>query len=223
MSIHLQKEIDKLKKKLLSVSALVEENLRTAVQSITKYSDKKLETAREVDDKIDNLEVEVEEECLKILALHQPVATDLRFIVAVLKINNDLERASDLAVNIVKQSRHMHKKEIKGVDFDFKEMCEKVQKMVKNSLDSLVNLNPDLARQVRESDDEVDDIHKEMYQHIEKEFKNPSSDAGYMMNLMQISRNLERIADLATNIAEDVIYMIEGKIVRHTSDDDSVH
>ncbi|MBN2134127.1 MAG: phosphate signaling complex protein PhoU [Acidobacteria bacterium] len=215
MAIHLQRELDKLKKKLLSVGALVEENVRNSVDIINNYSDEKLQKIRMNDDKIDEYEVDVEEDCLKILALHQPVAVDLRFIVAVLKINNDLERASDQAVNIAKHSKHANTKSKDGVEFDFSDMGKKAQMMLKNSLDALVNFDYDLAQSVRKADDEVDDIHKEMYKILEEKFMKCSGDAGYMMNIMQISRNLERIADLATNIAEDVIYMIEGKIVRH--------
>lgn len=218
MTVHLQREIEKLKKMLLSVGALVEKNVLTAIISINNFSDEILAEAKEVDDKIDNLEVEVEEECLKILALHQPVAIDLRFIVAVLKINNDLERVSDLAVNIIKQRGYQELKEGSKIDFDFESMAEKVRLMLKNSLDALVNLDAALAHDVIEADDEVDDIHKEMYKFLDREIKTSHEAAANMVNQMQISRSLERIADLATNIAEDVIYMIDGKIVRHVSD-----
>jgi phosphate transport system protein len=218
MSVLMEREIDKLKKKIMSIGTLVEENVRRSIQTIKNMDKKIVDEVNEIDDKIDQWEVEIEEECLKILALHQPVAIDLRFIIAVLKINNDLERVGDHAVNIVNQSLALHQKHSGSIDFDFTEMVEKVQMMLKNSLDALVNLDTGLAQKVRIADDEVDDLHRQMYVKVEESIKKDKESTGYMMNLMQISRNLERIADLSTNIAEDVIYMIQGDIIRHRPD-----
>lgn len=215
MSVLMEREIDKLKKKILSVGTLVEENVRRSIQTIKNMDKKLVEEVLSIDDKIDQCEVDVEEECLKILALHQPVAIDLRFIIAVLKINNDLERVGDHAVNIVNQTIVMHQKHPARLDFDFTEMVEKAQQMLKNSLDALVNLDSELAKKVMIADDEVDDLHRQMYTKVEETIKSDIESTGYMMNMMQISRNLERIADLSTNIAEDVYYMINGDIIRH--------
>lgn len=218
MSVLMEREIDKLKKKILSIGTLVEENVRRSIQTINKMDEKIVEEVLSSDDRIDQCEVEIEEECLKILALHQPVAIDLRFIIAVLKINNDLERVGDHAVNIVNQTIALHKKNPSRLDFDFREMVDKVQLMLKNSLDALVNLDAQLARKIMVADDEVDELHRQMYVKVEESIKKDRESTGYMMNMMQISRNLERIADLSTNIAEDVYYMITGDIIRHRGD-----
>ena len=163
MAQHLHREITNLKKKILSLSALVEEAVKTAVRSIAQ-SDVALATyVIDHDFEIDQMEVEVEEECLKILALHQPVAIDMRFIVAVLKINNDLERIGDLAVNVAEQGEYLAAHEKVSIAFDFAGMSEKVQSMLRKSLDALVNMDPELAHTVCASDDEVDAINRRMY------------------------------------------------------------
>jgi phosphate transport system protein len=174
--------------------------------------------AREIIDRdfeIDEVEVEVEEECLKILALHQPVAVDLRFITAVIKINSDLERIGDEAVNIAQRVRTIAKRPKLDIPFDYSEMTEKTASMLKMSLDALVNLDLDLAVQVCVLDDEVDAFEEQAYNAIKQAIKDNPGRVAYLTNLFLISRHLERIADHATNIAEDVIYMIEGEIVRH--------
>jgi len=219
MSKHLEREVERLKKRILSLSAFVEENVRKAVWSI---AERKVELAREViesDVEVDKQEIEVEEECLKILALHQPVAIDLRFIVAVLKINNDLERVGDLAVNIAKRAVFLTTQEQVDVPSDFLRMSQKAQLMLHQSLDSLVNLDAQLAREVCAADDEVDEMNRQMHGQIQEGIRNHPEQVASLIHLLGASRRLERIADHATNIAEDVIYMIEGEIVRHRVED----
>ena len=163
------------------------------------------------------VEVEVEEECLKILALHQPVAADLRFIVAVLKINNDLERIGDLAVNIA--SRAIKLSAIKTQPealIDFQDLESKVQQMLRRSLESLVNLNEEIAKSVCSSDDAIDDINRSIHKQVIQATREHPNDVERFIILLSVSKNLERIADHATNIAEDVLYMIRGEIVRHS-------
>jgi phosphate transport system protein len=171
------------------------------------------------DIQIDRTEVEVEEECLKVLALHQPVAIDLRFIVAVLKINNDLERIGDLAVNIAERSYFLASQPEINVSFDFTEMSNNTEAMLNKSLDALVNLSPALAHEVCISDDVIDNINRQMYLKIQDEIIKHPDRITALIHLLSISRHLERIADHATNIAEDVIYMIEGEIVRHKTEE----
>lgn len=219
MTKHFQNELERLKKKLLSLSCIVEESVEKAVRSI---SNRDAQLAREVienDDSIDLMEVEVEEECLKILALHQPVAVDLRFVVAVLKINNDLERIGDLAVNIAERSAYLSQKEPIEMPFDFATMEKKTRLMLKKALDSLIQMDLETANEVGASDDEVDAINREMYAQVSKGLRESPDQADRLIHCLSISRHLERIADYATNIAEDVIYMIEGKIVRHQPED----
>lgn len=218
MSLHLQREIEDLKKRVLSLSALAEESVQKAVSSL---SSKDAALAHEViaeDSVIDRMEVEVEEECLKILALHQPVATDLRFIVAVLKINNDLERIGDLSVNIAERALFLHTVESVPAPFDFPGMARKAQSMLSRALDSLVNLDAQAARQVCVDDDEVDEINRTMYRQVQEGIEQYPDWIDCYIHLLGVSRHLERIADHATNIAEDVIYMIEGEIVRHRTE-----
>lgn len=221
MAGHFIKEIEKLKTQILELSAVVEEDLRRAVRSIEERDASLAEKVIEADSQIDRQEVDVEEECLKILTLYQPVATDLRFVIAVLKINNDLERIGDLAVNIAERAIFLSTMPPSLVPLDFARMMEKVQEMVKKSLDSLVRLDAALAREVCADDDVVDDLNREMYELIKEGIRrNPTKDnINVMIHLLSVSRHLERIADHATNIAEDLIYMIEGEIVRHRTED----
>ena len=219
MSKHFRTEIDGLKKKLLSLSAVVEESVRQAVRAVQERSTALAQQVIESDYQIDLTEVEVEEDCLKILALYQPVAGDLRFIVAVLKINNDLERIGDLAVNIAERAAFLAMKEPVDIPFDFPGMAEKAQAMLRKSLDALVNLDPALAREVCIADDEVDEINRAMYKQVKDGIRRHLSDLTSLIHLLNISCHLERIADLATNIAEDVIYMVEGQIIRHRTED----
>jgi phosphate transport system protein len=219
MTVHMQKEIENLKTKLLSLCAVVEKSLCLAVQSARERDGVLARSVIDDDIKIDQIEVDVEEECLKILALHQPVAIDLRFIITALKINNDLERIGDLAVNIAERSEYLATQEPIGAPFDFDTMAEKTQWMLTESLDSLVDMDGKRAFKVLAADDQIDAINREMYKRIEASIAAHPSWTGRLLHLLSISRYLERVADHTTNIAEDVIYMVEGKIVRHKAED----
>lgn len=219
MSVHLQGEIEKLKKKVVSLGTEVEYNLIKAVQSLETRDIALGEKTVASDRNIDLREVDLEEECLKILALHQPVAIDLRFVIAVLKINNDLERIGDLAVNIAERSVFISSQPPVNAPFDFTGMAEKTKAMLRNSLESLVNMDSKLARQVCKDDDDVDAINREMYGQVQDGIRANIEDMECLINYLGASRHLERIADLATNIAEDVIYMVDGEIIRHKTED----
>jgi phosphate transport system protein len=215
MAKHFDRELEKLKKKILSLGALVEERVYLAIKAIESRDPDLAEKIIRLDHEIDETEVEVEEECLKILALYQPVAIDLRFIVAVIKINNDLERIGDEAVNIAERIQSIAKRSNYSFNFDYTEMAEIAAAMLKQSLDALVNLDIDTAFRVLTLDDEVDDIQSKAYSQIKQAMREHPKEMTYLINLYLISRHLERIADHATNIAEEVIYLIEGEIVRH--------
>jgi len=215
MTKHYQKEIDKLKKQLLHLTATVEERVQAAVSSVMEKDENLAREVIDGDHEIDLMEVELEEELLKILALHQPVAIDLRFIVAALKINSDLERIGDLAVNIAERAHRLSLFQVRSAPFRLEEMLGLVMGMVKGSTDALINLDVDLARTICDTDDQVDDVHREAYKNVLSRIREYPEQADFYMSLVSISRNLERIADHATNIAEDVIYMVEGEIVRH--------
>ena len=215
MTKHFNRELEKLKKLILSLGAMVEEEVRMAIKAIEL---KDAEIAKKIiidDHRIDEMEVDIEEECLKILALHQPVAVDLRFIVAVIKINNDLERIGDEAVNIAERVESLAKRKSSSFYYDYSKMAQKAENMLKMSLDALVNLDIDVVFKVLIKDDEVDDIQGEVYQLTKQALRQNTDDVAFLINQYLISRHLERIADHATNIAEEVIYLIEGEIVRH--------
>jgi len=215
MPKRLQKELEKIKKRILSLGGMVEERVSMAKRAIDSIDRTLANQIMKTDYEIDELEVEVEEECLKILALHQPVAVDLRFLVAVIKINNDLERIGDQAVNIAERVENISKRPRLDLSLDYEHMAEKATSMLRMSLDALVNLDLDLAFQVLTLDDEVDHMEREMYDYIKEEIRKKPDAAGYLINFLFISRHLERIGDHSTNIAEEVIYLIEGEIVRH--------
>ena len=215
MAKHFQRELEKIKRMILSLGTIVESRVRDAREAIESLDADISERIVKSDYEIDEMEVEVEEECLKIIALHQPVAVDLRFLVAVIKINNDLERIGDQAVNVAQRIQTIAKKEKMDFVFDYTEMAEKVEVMLKMSLDALVNFDIDIAFKVMTLDDEVDAIKHEAYRRIREVIRDHSSHVEYLINMLLISRHLERMADHATNIAEEVVYMIEGEIVRH--------
>jgi phosphate transport system protein len=222
MPKRLQRELEKVKKSVLSLGAMVEERIRMSIKAIETWDAVLAEEIIRRDYEIDELEVEVEEECLKILALHQPVAIDLRFLIATIKINSELERIGDEAVNIANRVRNIAKRQKLQLSFDFSIMAEKASAMLRSSLDALVNLDIDLAFRVLTLDDEVDHMHREIYDKIKELMSQRPDSSGYLINLYTISRHLERLADHSTNIAEEVIYLIEGEIVRHGRWGDSV-
>lgn len=215
MTKHFLKELEKIKKQILTLGFMVEEQVQMAVEAVGNND---TDLARKIirkDLEIDEKEVEIEEECLKVLALHQPVAIDLRFLIAVIKINNDLERIGDQAVNIAERVGITAKSERMDFFFDYSSMGAKAQAMLKMSLDALINMDDDVAWKVVRLDDEVDRIKKDAYDRIKSAMKAHPDKIGYLINLLLISRHLERMADHTTNIAEEVIYLIEGEIVRH--------
>jgi len=219
MPVHLEREIEKLKKDILTLGAMAELSVREATLAIRNHDEVLAQNVIEKDIRIDEMEVEIEESCLKILALHQPVAIDLRFIIAVLKINNDLERVGDLAVNVAERAAFLATQPPVDISFDFVSMASKAQQMLKESLDALVNLSADIARRVCASDNEIDAMNRQMYLIVQDAICRNPQQIESLIHMLSASRHLERIADHATNIAEDIIYMIEGEIVRHKAEE----
>ncbi|MCX5859986.1 MAG: phosphate signaling complex protein PhoU [Proteobacteria bacterium] len=215
----LQGELNELKKILLKLAAIVEDGVILAVKSIAERDAGLATRIIDEDIEIDHMEVNLEEDCLKLLALYQPVAIDLRFIVAALKINNDLERIGDLSVNIAERTVFLVTQEKVDFPFDFPAMAETVKKMVRKSLDAFVKIDKDLAHEVLIVEEGVDLLHRDMYGKIEAVIRTNPAQIQTYISLLGVSRNLERIADHATNIAEDVIYMAEGRIIRHGKED----
>lgn len=215
MTKHLVRDLVNLKKLLLEVGAMVEEATNKAITALTQ---RRADVAAEViesDDEIDSKEVLIEEECLKILALHQPVASDLRFVIAALKVNNDLERMGDQAVNIAERAAALAELPPIEIPLNVDRMADVVKTMVRSSLDAHVNLDTELALSVGRMDDEVDDLNREVFAIMQEAMSRDQSLIARAVHYLSASRDLERIADLATNVAEDVVFMVEGEVIRH--------
>lgn len=215
MHPHLAPAFRRLKKSLFTLSAAIEENLYLGLKSVLEGDTALAVQVRARDLEIDLMEVDFEEECLKVLALYQPVAVDLRFVAAILKINNDLERIGDLAVNIADHAQVFAGKDPVDTAQSLLKMAEMAQSMLRRSLDAVVSMDARLAREVLADDDEVDRLHHENAATFRAEIRQAGDKIDVLFPLVVISKHLERVADHATNIAEDVIYMVDGEIVRH--------
>jgi phosphate transport system protein len=215
MVIHLRKDMEALERKLLYLAAQVEEAVR---RSMTALLERRPDLAKAVidgDDEIDRREVEIEEDCLKVLALHQPVATDLRFVASCLKINNDLERVGDLCCNIAERALSLSAMRLLPISTRFRTMMEDAADMLRDSLDAFVRSDAAVAREICRRDDRVDRANREIIEGLLTTMHEDPTAVDQAMELISVSKNLERIADHATNIAEDVVYMVEGDIIRH--------
>ncbi len=215
MSGHLQREIEKIKTNILSLGAMVEDRFQRAIYAVKTGDLALAQKIIDTDIEIDAREIEVEEECLKILALYQPVAMDLRFLVAVIKINNDLERIADYAANIAKRFKTSFK-DPRKFKYDYTAMANQAAKMLRMSLDALVHLDVDMAYKVRDMDKQVNIMRNDAYGSMKKDIQLHPEMVNEIINMYLISRHLERIGDHTTNIAEEVIYLIEGEIIRHS-------
>ena len=215
MAKHLQRDLGDLKKELLASGSLVEEALNHAIEALVNRRINLAEVVIDGDYQINQKENQIEEECLKILALHQPVAADLRFIISVLKVNNDLERIGDLAVNIAERAVYLSAHEPLKATLNFPRMADGARKMVRKSLDALIGMDANLARIVLTMDDEIDNLNREMYTTLQDLMHQSPECIERAVQTLSVSRYLERIADLSTNIAEDVVFMVEGELIRH--------
>jgi phosphate transport system protein len=215
MTKHFHRDLENLQKAILSLSSLVEDMIDGAGRCLLESQ---LELARQVieaDQQVDQREVTIEEECLKMLALHQPVAIDLRRIAAVLKINHDLERIGDLAVNIVQRADCLHQRPDFPMPAKLEHMARLATSMVRGALNAFVDSDPNAAREICRRDDEVDAINRQIIGELIALMKLRPDMVEPAMHCFSATRHIERIADHATNIAEDVIYLVEGEIVRH--------
>jgi phosphate transport system protein len=218
MTRHIERQIENLKERILRLGTLVEEAISKSITALINRETALAQRVMANDVEIDAMEVEVEEECLKILALYQPVAADLRFVVAVLKINNDLERMGDLARNIAKRVTQLEGGDPYDLPPEIRMMATQAQEMVRQCLDAVVKRDPTLARQVREEDDIVDEARQRIQRRVLQGIKDRPENVENLLRINSVSKHIERIADMATNIAEDVVYMVEGDIVRHRAE-----
>ena len=220
MSRHLQKDVDVIHHRLLALFGVVEQMIDKAVRALCEQ---KVELAAEViatDHEVNQAEVEIEEECLKILALHQPVALELRRVASVFKINSDIERIADLACNIAERAHCMHQQPYFPIPDELPLMAKQASKMVRMALDSFVEGDVELAKKVIQMDTIVDEANLEVIEELQGLMKQDSNLVESALHCFSASRHLERIADHAENIAEDVIYFVDGEIVRHRHNDE---
>ncbi|OGS46786.1 MAG: phosphate transport system regulatory protein PhoU [Elusimicrobia bacterium RIFOXYD2_FULL_34_15] len=215
MERHFDEELEQLKAKLLKMASLVESIIAKSMESLEERNPELTEKIWDEEDSINMLEIDIDELCHKLLALRQPMAIDLRFITSAMKINNDLERMGDLAVNIVGRTKIiLQYPQLKPLN-NIPQMAILAQEMVKESLNALVNRDSKIAREICKKDNKVDDINDELFRELLTYMMQNPKNIEAALDLILVARNIERIADHATNIAEDVIYLVEGKTIKH--------
>ena len=218
METHFQKELQELKEDLLKMAALVEEAISTAVQSLVKRDSDLAKKTFEGEDRINRMEIDIEDKCLKLLALRHPMAADLRFITSAMKIITDLERMGDQAVNIAERAISLNQEPQLKPYIDIPKIAEIAQSMVKDVLDAFVNSDSKLARSVCERDDMVDGLNDQVFRELLTFMMSDPQTITRAVHLMIVCRCLERIADHATNIAEDVIFLVDARVIKHHAD-----
>ncbi|MBI3812572.1 MAG: phosphate signaling complex protein PhoU [Nitrospirae bacterium] len=216
MQRHFDDELKTLKEKILRMGAMVEEQIAHAIKALVERDSALARRVIENDHQVNALDVEVDEDCLRLIALHQPMAGDLRFLTTAMKISTELERMSDLAENISERAIELNEEPQLKPYIDIPRMAEHAQRMVKESLDSFVNRNSELARKVCRDDDFIDELNHQIFRELLSFMIEDPKTTTRAIRISFVSKNLERIADHATNVAELVVYLVEGKIIRHT-------
>jgi phosphate transport system protein len=216
MERRLDLDLDRIRQNLLRMAATVEGMVAEATEALLRRNSTFCRQVIERDREVDQMEVELDEVCHNVLCCRQPTASDLRFLVAVMKITGDLERIGDSAVNIAQSVLLLNEQAPIPAHVDLPHMSELARAMVRRSLDSFVSRDGSLALAVLRGDDEVDAVYKRLFRELESYMSADPSQVGRALHLLLIARNLERIADHATNVAEDVIYYVEGRDVRHS-------
>lgn len=218
METHLQQELNRLKAELLKMAGLAEQAIRNAVEALVKRNTPLAEKTIAEDEKLNEMEILIDDRCLKLLALHQPLAADLRFITSAMRINTDLERIGDQAVNIAERAISLNQEPQLKPYIDIPRMAQIAQSMIKDVLDAFVNGDAGLARLVCERDDKVDALNDQVFRELLTYMMADSKAITRAVHLIIVSRCLERIADHATNIAEGVIFMVKALVIKHHAD-----
>lgn len=218
METHLQQELNQLKSELLRMAGLVERAISNAIEALVKRDTTLAEKTIREDVQINNLELSIDERCLKLLALHQPMAADLRFITSAMRINVELERIGDLAVNIAERVVSLNQEPQLKPYIDLPDMAQITKKMLRDVLDAFVNGDAALARSVCERDDRVDALNNQVFRELLTYMLEDPKTITRAVHLIIVSRYLERIADHATNIAEGVIFMAKALVIKHHAD-----
>ncbi len=216
---HFEQELEKLKAKLLEMSALVESAVYRSVQGVVEKNEELAQQVLKNEGRINELEIEIDELAISLLALQAPLAADLRLVTAAIKINNDLERMGDLSVSIAQSAMALMKEPVIRPLIDIPHIAGLAQSMVRKALDAFVNRDADLARSVLASDDAVDNMRTASYHELISFMENNPRQIGQALYLLSVVRNLERIADHSTNIAEDVLFLVKGIDVRHHNEE----
>jgi len=219
MERHFDEELRDLKEKLIRMSSIVEEMIEKSITALKIRDEVLMKQVFEKEKNVNMMQIEIDDTALKLIALRQPAASDLRFLVSAIKINADLERIGDLAVNIAERVQDLLKEPPLKPLIDIPRMAEISQKMVKDSIDSFINRNSALAREVCRRDDSVDNLNDQIFRELLTYMLQDAKNINRAIGLMLVARCLERIADHATNIGEDVYYIVEGKDIRHHIED----
>jgi len=218
METHFQQELSRLKEELLKMAGLAEKAISNAVEALVKRNTALAEQTIAEDEKINQMEIHIDDRCLKLLALHQPMAADLRFITSAMRINTELERIGDQAVNIAERVISLNQEPQLKPYIDIPRMAEITQSMVKDVLDAFVDGDANLARSVCERDDQVDGLNDQVFRELLTYMMSDAKTIPRAVHLIIVSRCLERIADHATNIAEGVIFMVKALVIKHHAD-----
>lgn len=216
---HFEQELEQLKAKLLEMSALVESAIYRSVQGVVEKNEELAQQVLRNEGRINQLEIEIDDKAIGMLALQAPLAADLRLVTASIKINNDLERMGDLSVSIAQSALALVKEPVIRPLIDIPHIAGLAQGMVRKALDSFVNRDPELARSVLASDDAVDNMRTASYHELISFMESNPQQIPQALYLLSVIRNLERIADHATNIAEDVLFLVKGIDVRHHNEE----
>jgi phosphate transport system protein len=216
---HFHEELSRLKSRVLAMSDLAEKLLSTAVEALLERDAAKAETVIHADRELDAIEMEIDDACIHLLALQQPMARDLRLITMAMKIANDLERVGDHAVNISEGVKHLVEQPPLAQFPAIEEMASMASAMLSDALDAFVRSDAQNAREVCRRDDRVDSLHDSLFRILLTHMMEDPRRIGPSLSLLLVSRNLERVADLATNIAEDVVFLVEGRTIKHHSED----
>jgi phosphate transport system protein len=218
MERHFEVELQALRNRLLTMGGLAETMIHKGIKALVDRDESLVQAVLAHEEEMDLLCIEIDDRCFTQMALHQPMASDLRLLVASIKINSDLERIGDQAVSIALRARSLLKQPQLKPLIDIPRMATIVQEMVRKSLDAFVQQDPELARYIIDCDDEVDNLRDQIFRELLTYMMGDTSTVPRALDLILISRNLERIADHATNISEDVIYIVQGEDVRERGD-----
>jgi phosphate transport system protein len=216
---HFEEELEALQNRLLVMAGVVESAIHSSVRSLVNRDEKEAARVLEHEERINHMEIEIDEHATRLMALYQPMAKDMRFLTAAIKINSDLERMGDLAVNVAQRSLSLALQPPVKPPIDIPHMADLVESMVQKCLDAFVRRNGDVAREVLESDDAVDDLKDSIYEELLQFMESDPYTIRRGVDLMFVAHNLERIADHATNISEDVLFLVKGIDVRHHAED----